>query len=418
MAVKAVHLATRRQVEAFAQPGKHACGAGLYLQVTPNGARSWLFRYSSAGRMRELGLGSYPLVTLAAARAAADKARLEKRNGRDPIDTKKAAKVAERAAANAPNETFAIVADAYIAQHAASWRNSKSADQWRASLATYAFPVIGNKHCNAIASADVLDVLCPIWTTKPVTASRVRQRIEAILDAAKVRGLRMGDNPAQWKGNLAHALPSLARIHRVENHEALPADALPAVMAKLATADGMAAKCLRFIALTAARASEATKARWSEIDLEGKLWTIPEARMKGGKAHRVPLSRAALEILRSLSLTGSESDALVFTGQSEGKPLSLTALMKALRRACGTAATVHGLRSTFRDWCAVHGVQRELAELALAHTVGSEVERAYLRSDLLDQRRELMQRWADFAHGSKDAGNRRVPGKQRGTKKR
>ncbi|MGZ5917826.1 MAG: tyrosine-type recombinase/integrase, partial [Methyloceanibacter sp.] len=236
MAVKTVHMATRREVEAFAQPGKHACGAGLYLQVTPSGARSWLFRYSAAGRMREFGLGSYPLVTLAMARTAVDKARLEKRNGLDPIDARRAAKAAERAAANAPNETFASIAEAHIAQHAPAWRNSKSANQWRASLVAYVFPLIGNKHCGAISSADVLDVLRPIWTNKPVTASRVRQRIEAILDAAKVRGLRTGDNPALWKGNLAHALPSITRIHRVENHEALPADALPAVMLKLAMA--------------------------------------------------------------------------------------------------------------------------------------------------------------------------------------
>ena len=315
--------------------------------------------------MRELGLGSYPLVTLAMARTAADKARLEKRNGQDPIHARRAARVAERAAANAPSETFSTVAEAYITQHAPSWRNPKSADQWRASLTAYAFPLIGNKHCGAISSADALDALRPIWTTKPVTASRARQRIEAILDAAKVRGLRTGDNPAQWKGNLAHALPSVARIHQVENHEALPADFLPGVMTKLAAADGMAAKCLRFIALTAARASEATKATWAEIDLEGKGWTIPAARMKGGKPHRVPLSREAVAILRLDFVQPVPIQAhLVFAGQREGKPISLTALMKALRRACRTMATVHGLRSTFRDWCATRGVQRELAELA------------------------------------------------------
>ena len=390
-------MATRREVEAFAQPGKHACGAGLYLQVTPSGARSWLFRYSAAGRMRELGLGSYPLVTLAMARTAADKARLEKRNGQDPIDARRAARAAERAAANAPSETFSTVAEAYITQHAPSWRNPKSADQWRASLTAYAFPLIGNMHCGAISSADILDVLRPIWTTKPVTASRVRQRIEAILDSAKVRGLRTGDNPALWKGNLAHALPSLARVHRVENHEALPADALPAAMTKLAAAAGMAAKCLRFIALTAARASEATKARWQEIDLDDKVWTIPGERMKGGKPHRVPLSSEALAILRSVRPRDPDPNGPVFPGQREGKPISLTALMKALRRACRTMATVHGLRSTFRDWCAVRGVQRELAELALAHAVGTEVERAYRRADLLDQRRPLMAKWGKYA---------------------
>ncbi len=389
-------MATRSEVERFTQPGKHACGAGLYLQVTPSGARSWLFRYSSAGRMRELGLGSYPLVTLAMARAAADRARLEKRNGQDPIDSRKAVKTAERAAANAPNETFSRVAEAYIAQHAPSWRNAKSAAQWRSSLDAYAHPKIGDKHCSAITSADVLEVLRPIWASKPVTASRVRQRIEAVLDSAKVRGLRTGDNPALWKGNLAHALPPIGRVHKVENHEALPAAALPAVYAKLSAAEGTAAKCLRFIALTAARASEATMARWSEVDLTEEVWTIPGARMKGGKAHRVPLSREALAILRSCRPAQPTPDALVFAGQREGKPISLTALMKAMRRACGTMATVHGLRSTFRDWCAARGVQREQAELALAHAVGTEVERAYRRTDLLDQRRKLMQQWGSF----------------------
>lgn len=413
MAVKAIHMATRREVDAFAQPGKHACGAGLYLQVTPSGARSWLFRYSAAGRMRELGLGSYPLVTLAMARAASDKARLEKRNGHDPIDTRKAAKAAARATANAPNETFANIAEAYILQHTASWRNPKSANQWRSSLIAYAFPLIGSKHCSVISSADVLGLLQPIWTSKPVTASRVRQRIEVILDAAKVRGLRTGDNPALWKGNLAHALPSVARIHQVANHEALSADALPAVMVKLATAGGVAAKCVRFVVLTAARASEATKAKWTEIDLKDKVWTVPAARMKGGKPHRVPLSREAVAILHSIRPASPNSNALIFAGQREGKPISLTALMKALRRACRTMATVHGLRSTFRDWCAVRGVQRELAELALAHAVGSEVERAYRRTDLLDQRRELMQRWDSFVLSGKNTETALAPRKRR-----
>ena len=363
--------------------------------------------------MREFGLGSYPLVTLAMARTAADKARLEKRNGHDPIDTRRAAKAAARATANAPNETFASVAEAYITQHATSWRNPKSADQWRSSLTAYAFPLIGSKHCSAISSADVLSLLQPIWTTKPVTASRVRQRIEAILDAAKVRGLRTGDNPALWKGNLAHALPSVARIHQVENHEALPADALPAVMAKLGAANGVAAKCLRFIALTAARASEATKAKWAEIDLKDKVWTVPAARMKGGKVHRVPLSRETVSILHSIRPAIPDPNSPIFAGQREGKPISLTALMKALRRACHTMATVHGLRSTFRDWCAVRGVQRELAELALAHAVGSEVERAYRRSDLLDQRRKLMERWDLFVGQSKNVGSVEGAGKTR-----
>ena len=377
---------TAAEVARLKAPGRHPCGEGLYLQVTAAGRASWLWRYQRLNKAHEMGLGPYPVVTLATAREAVLEARRTIHAGLDPL--------AERRRQPASEVTFAGAAEEYIASHTAGWRNPKSAAQWRSSLATYAIPRLGGMAVAAVGVEDVLAVLKPIWSSKPETARRIRGRIEAILDAAKARGLRDGENPARWQGGLDHLLPSMTKVREVRHHEALPPAALPGVMAHLAGMSGTAALAVRFIALTACRASEALGATWTEI--KGGVWIRPAARMKAGVAHRQPLSRQALAVLEEAARR-REGD-LLFPGAVAGKPVSLTSLMNALRAAGAGQATVHGLRTTFRTWAAeVDRAPREVAEMCLAHTVGTAVERAYARTDLIDQRRELLQRWADHA---------------------
>ena len=377
---------TAAEVARLKSPGRFACGEGLYLQVTSAGRASWLFRYQRLNRAHEMGLGPYPVVTLAAAREAVLEARRTIYAGRDPL--------AERRRGPTGEATFASAAEEYIASHAAGWRSPKSPAQWRSSLAAYAMPRLGGMPVAAITVEDVLAVLKPIWASKPETARRVRGRIEAILDAAKARGMREGENPARWLGGLDHLLPAMGKVRAVRHHEALAADALPEVMARLSTASGTAALAVRFIALTASRASEALGATWDEI--KGDVWCRSASRMKAGVAHRQPLSRQALAVLEEAARR--REGGLLFPGAVAGKPVSLTALMNALRAAGAGPATIHGLRTSFRTWAAeVDRAPREVSELCLAHTVGSAVERAYQRGDLLDQRRELLQRWADHA---------------------
>lgn len=375
---------TSAEVARLKAPGRYACGEGLYLQVTSAGRASWLFRYQRLNKAHEMGLGPYPVVNLAAAREAVLEARRTIHRGLDPL--------AERRRRPAGDSTFAGAAEEYIASHAAGWRNPKSPAQWRSSLATYATPILGGMPVAAVGVDAVLAVLKPIWSAKPETARRVRGRIEAILDAAKARGLRDGENPARWKGNLDHLLPALGRIREVRHHEALPAAELPAVMKRLASMSGTAALAVRFIALTACRASEALGATWDEI--KDDIWCRPARRMKTGVGHRQPLSRQAAAVL--VEAAQRREGDLLFPGAVSGKSVSVTALMNALRAAGAGTATVHGLRTSFRTWAAEVGrAPREVAELCLAHTIGSAVERAYQRGDLLDQRRELLQRWGD-----------------------
>jgi len=419
MAFTSGRLLSAREVAALSEPGKHAVGRSLFLQITPAGARSWSFRFSRGGKMREFGLGPYPLVSLSMAQKGADHVRLQVRQGIDPIAERKSHREAAAAQARAQDEIFSVVAEAHIRQQSPAWKNPKSAAQWRSSLRAYVFPSIGAKPCREITSADVLGILRPIWNTKTVTAGRLRQRIEAVWDSAKAQGLCTGDNPARLRGNLDRVLPASRKVHKVKNHAALPAALLPAVMGRLgAASNGVAALAVQYLVVTAARPSEVTQATRGEIDLKTRVWSIPAQRMKAGKPHRVPLSRKAVVLLRSLLPPGSMSDpsALVFPGQRTGQSLSLTALSKALRRALrgvtADHATVHGLRSTFADWCAEQGESPELRELALAHAPGNgdgnargqaDTILAYRRSDLLDQRRPLMQRWATYACGAKTA---------------
>jgi integrase len=398
---------TAPQVERLRDPGRHACGGGLYLQITCAGSRSWLFRYERQGRAREMGLGAYPVLGLAAARDAVLEHRRTLHAGRDPLDERRRP---PRAAA-----TFDALRDEYIEAHKPGWRNPKSSAQWVASLTTYASPVIGARQASEITVDDVLAVLKPIWSLKVETARRTRGRIEAILDYAKARGLREGENPAQWKGGLDHLLPAAGKVRRVKHHEALPVEALPEVVRKVEKMPGTAALAVRFIILTACRASEAVGdnraagATWDQIDLQRAIWTKPSSRTKAEREHRVPLSKQSLGVLKEAAKL--RQDERVFPGFVRDRPLSLTSLMNALRRAGGGSATIHGLRSTFRDWASEYAhAPRELAEAALAHAVGDATERAYARSDMLERRRELMQRWGDYTYGAKTSSRLGRPG--------
>jgi integrase len=379
---------TALKVSRASRPGMYADGGGLYLQVT-EGGRSWIYRYMLNKRAREMGLGPLALYGLSEARALAQDARRLRHQGIDPIEARRAAREETRLD-DAKAMTFQQCADRYIKDHRAGWRNAKHAEQWESSLRRFTFPVIGALPVQAIDTALVRKVLDPIWTTKPETASRVRGRIESILDWAKASGYRTGENPARWKGHLDHLLAERTKVRMVEHYAAMPYDDLPGFLIELRKKKGIDARALEFTILTAARVSEVVGARWSEIS--GDVWTIPAERMKGGKAHRVPLSRCAIELLEALPRNGD----LIFPGPKLGRALNINAPRKLLI-GMGHRITVHGFRSSFRDWAAERThFPSEVPEMALAHVVGSKVEQAYRRGDMFEKRCRLMQQWATF----------------------
>ncbi|EKE75527.1 integrase family protein [Oceanibaculum indicum P24] len=384
-------------VQKTKEPGRFADGGGLYLQISRLGGRSWLFRYTLEGRAREMGLGAVGTVSLAEARAKAADVRKLLATGVDPLADRQAKK-REAEAAKTRMKTFKECATAYIAAHEPGWRNPKHRQQWKNTLYTYAYPILGDQAVGEVDLPLVLSVLEPIWTEKPETASRVRGRIEAILDWATVRGLRSGDNPARWRGHLDKLLVPKTKIRRVRHHPAMPYDALPAFMVHLRARDAVAAQALEFIILTAARTSEALEAVWSEVDLDNAVWTVPGERMKAGRPHRVPLTRQALAVLEKARMIRDEENGdYVFPGWKTGRPLSNMSLAMLLRRMDIEDLTVHGFRSTFRDWAAEQtSFAREVAEMALAHAISDKVEAAYRRGDLFEKRRRMMQAWADF----------------------
>ncbi len=401
------------------QPGMYGDGGGLWLQVTSAGARSWIFRYwaserdpatgqiirdemgKARGCSREMGLGSLSVVSLEQARELAGKYRQLRREGIDPIETRQKAK-AEAALNAAKSITFAKCAQDYIKAHRAGWRNTKHIQQWENTLAVYAEPVFGALSVQAIDTGLVLKAIEPIWATKPEMASRVRGRIESILDWAKARGYREGENPARWRGHLNHLLPARSKVRKVLHHAALPYTEISAFIAELHKREGMAARALEFAILTAARSGEVLGARWEEFDLDAAVWTVPAGRMKAGKEHRVPLALRALEIVKDMA---GMSDEFVFPGDKSSRPLSEKALWKALHRMKVENATVHGFRSAFRDWAAERtNYANHVVEMALAHTIGDKVEAAYRRGDLLDKRRSLMDGWANFCSSSATSG--------------
>ena len=387
---------TARAVE-HAAPGMHGDGNGLWFRVVTPERRQWLLRYSRHGKTREMGLGAYPDVSLAVARDKAQTARQQLANDIDPIEARESQRQAEAAKA-AHAVTFSQAAKAYIESHEAGWRSAKHAAQWRSTLANYAKPVIGQMACSAIETADVLKVLTPIWANKPETATRVRTRIEAVLSYAKSNGWRSGENPAAWRDHLAHSLPSRSKVAPVVHHAALPWHEAPAFMAALRAREGMGVPALQFAILTAARSGEVRRAQWSEIDMGRAEWIIPADRMKAGKEHRVPLSDAALAILREMAAL-NDGSGLVFLGRRKGVRMSDLTLTSPLRSMGRGDLTAHGFRSTFRDWAAeTTGYSHELCEVALAHAVagGDKTVAAYQRGDLFAKRRALMDDWAAY----------------------
>lgn len=386
-------------VKRLTQPGMHAVGGvpGLYLQVGNSQSKSWILRAVVAGKRRDIGLGSYPAVTLAAAREKAQLHRESIQQGQDPVVVKRLARSA-LLAERARSVTFADVAKRYLKSHASGWRNPKHRAQWESTLELYVYPTLGSMVVTDIDTPAVLRVLQPIWHTKTETASRVRGRIEAILDAATAQGLREGPNPARWKGHLALTLPARAKIAPRQHQKAVPVDEVPAFYRAILELEGVGAVALRFLLLTCTRSSETRGAHWGEIDLKRRVWTIPAERMKANREHRVPLSDAAVEILDALP----SREGLLFPG-AKGKALSDMTLIAVMRRM-NMDAVPHGLRSSFRTWAADYtNHPREVCEQCLAHTTGSQVELAYQRSDLFEKRRQVMGEWATFVLRNKDA---------------
>jgi integrase len=380
------------KVRNLTAPGRYGDGGGLWLQVRGAERRSWLFRYKRQSRAHWMGLGPFEDVTLAEARELAREARRVLLKGDDPMEQRRSDRSARAGV------SFREVADLYIKSHESTWRNATHRAQWRSTLETYAFPVFGDRPAAEITVGDVMKVLDPIWREKPETASRLRGRIESVLDYATARGWRTGDNPARWRGHLANLLPARSKVARVEHHAALPWCEAGAFMADLRGQKGIGAAALEFAILTAARTGEVIGARWGELDLAERIWTVPAERMKAHREHRVPLTEAALAVLRRMAPgRPGQGDGTVFPGAKGGRPLSNMSLAAVLKRMGRGALTVHGFRSTFRDWVAeATEYPREVAEAALAHTLRDKVEAAYRRGDLFEKRRRMMEDWAAF----------------------
>ena len=373
------------------KPGRYAVGDGAYLQISQQKTKAWIYRYQRNGRSHHMGLGPYSLVTLAEARSKARDAARQLLHGVDPLSAKRDAARASLLN-SAKDKTFRECAEAYIETHEKGWRNPRSREQWRSSLAAYAYPKVGNLSVAAIDMGLVLSVLEPIWTKVPKSASRVRSRLEAILDWAKVRQLRVGENPARWKGHLEAVLPAQSKLQRRTHLAAMRYADIGAFMMEVRDREEIVSRALEFTILTAARTAEVLGARWNEID--GNVWTIPAERMKGGRPHRIPLCDRAIEILDALPHGESE---FVFMGSRAGSPLGAAALLRHFHLMGHTGLTVHGFRSSFRDWAAeTTAYPNHVVEMALAHTVSSGVEAAYRRGDLFEKRRRLMSDWAAY----------------------
>jgi integrase len=399
---RALNRLSALKVARAKEPGMLADGGSLYLRIAPGGSRQWIFRYVTNGRLRDMSIGPAHTLTLAEARERATEARKLRLDGIDPIDHKRARMAALRAA-DARTITFRECCEAYLRSHDASWSSARHRAQWRSTLERL-YPILGALPVQAIDTPLVLRALKPIWEKTPVSASRLRGRIEAVLGWATVHHYRSGDNPAKWGGLLEHALPAPGKVAKVEHHSALPYADIPEFMFKLRGNTGIAARALEFICLTAARSGEAVGVRWAEIDLDARLWTVPASRMKAGKEHRVPISAAAMAVLDQMQRIRTSDH--VFRVATD-KPVRGADVWRLANRLAGIS--VHGLRSSFRDWAAERtSFPRELAEMALAHSVGSAVEQAYRRGDLFEKRRKLMDAWAEFC-GKPQSGGKVVP---------
>lgn len=382
------------EIAAKNEPGRYGDGDGLYLQISKWRTKSWIFRYERDGRERQMGLGpaGAKQVSLSEARKLAARCAAVLREGLDPIDERKGRVMARRVQA-ARSVTFKKCAEDFIAEREAGWRNEKHRAQWSATLETYASPVFGNLPVAAVDLPLIMKVLKPIWTTKPVTAGRVRGRIESVLSYATVHGYRQGDNPARWRGHLDQILPAKGKVATVKHHKAMPFDQLAAFLSALREKDNITAKALEFTILTAARTGETIGAIPAEIDPKQKIWIVPPDRMKARKEHRVPLSDRAVQIIESLK----HNQKFLFPGAETDCPLSNIAMLEMLRGMVGNGLTVHGFRSSFMDWGhEVTSYPKEMLDIALAHTVSDKVEAAYRRGDMFEKRRALMADWAAY----------------------
>lgn len=396
---------TQLQVDKLKSEGIHNDGAGLSLKVTANGSKSWVYRYMLAGKAHWMGLGSYPDVSLAEAREKAADYRKLTRQNIDPLAEKRKETSIIRAAI-AKYISFDKASEQYIESHKAGWKNAKHIDQWTNTLATYASPVIGNVDVSLIDTGHIMRILEKdnFWNEKTETAHRVRGRIESVLDWAAARKYRTGENPARWKGHLDKLLPARNKVKATEHHPALPWLEMGAFMLKLREQNGTAARGVELAILTAARSGEVRGAEWAEFDLDNAIWTVPPERMKAKKEHRVPLSTQAIKLLKAQKELFPSG--LVFPGMKAGKALSDMSLTAVLRRMERNDITVHGFRSSFRDWAAEStAYPNEMAEMALAHTIGDKVEAAYRRGDLFEKRRRMMNDWSNFCDTTIRAGD-------------
>lgn len=404
---RSINRLSARTVQTLSEPGRHADGDGLYLVVDEGGGKRWVYLYRLAGRRREMGLGPLRSVSLAQARELAGRARALAAQGQDPVEARQAAAPAPEPAPEPVRKVppFSAVADAFMDDRADEWRNAKHRQQWRNTLTTYAAN-LWSMPVDEIGTPEVLAALRPIWREKPETASRLRGRIERVLDAAKVEGHREGENPARWRGHLEHTLPKAGKLTR-GHHAALPYAEVPGFVSNLRARVADSARALELIILTAARSGEVRGMRASEVDLETAVWTVPAERMKGGRIHRVPLSRRALDLLAP-RLAAIGPDDFVFTN-SRGGALSDMVFEALFRRAKVEDITTHGFRSSFRDWAGDEtDFPREVIEAALAHLVGDDVELAYRRGDALEKRRQLMDLWASFVAAENGAASRKA----------
>jgi integrase len=383
------------QIKRLSKSGAYPDGEGLYLQVRDSGAKDWFYRYEVAGKGRKRGLGSYPTISLDQARDDALECRQLRKSGIDPIDHFKSLEI-ERDLEKAKSTTFKECAESYIDTHKHGWKDKRHESQWRKSLENYAYPSIGDLPVQSIDIDLVMKVIEPIWFDKTETASRVRQRIENILDWATVRKLRQGDNPALWRGRLDKLLPKRTKVQKPVHFPAMDYRDVPEYFQSLRKKDGIASGALAFVILTATRSSEARSVAVHEIDKTANTWVIPASRMKADREHRIPLAAEALKILDEMEPFKRSTDDLVFPGLTRGNPVSASSILKIVKKH-DSSLTVHGFRSSFRDWCAeMTSYPREVAEAALAHAVKDKTEAAYQRGDLFEKRRKLMDHWAQY----------------------
>jgi integrase len=399
---RVVHRLTAITVTNIKTKGLYPDGGGLYLRATSTGTKSWIFRFTRGGITHDMGLGPFPSISLARARELAAEAGRQRLEGRDPIKAREAERAAARRA-EAGTATFRYCAEQFIASREPGWRNPKHAKLWRSTLHTYAYPILGELPVAAVDTTLIMRVLEPIWANKPQTASRVRNRMEAVPDWAKVRGFRDGENAARWRGHLDHLLPASSKVRRVRHHPALPYAEIPAFMEAVRSRCGIAPRALEFVILTAPRTSEVLRAAWCEIDFGARMWVIPGDRMKGAKEHRVPLCDRAIATLNEMQEV--RQNEFLFPGFKQGRPLGPMSLRRVLHEL-RPGITTHGFRSTFKDWAAeCTNTANFVSEAALAHVVADKVEAAYRRTDLFDKRRKLMDAWGEFCTRSPISAN-------------